>query len=103
MKLQEEMIRMWVSDPDLSLEDMYDNATENDMTNYLVERRETLENYIIDRIKQCFKVAPLLASIENNTWADFFVFDVTGWSNNPAKPIYTKEELAQVLDWGIVA
>ena len=46
-------------------------------------------------------VVVLLASIENNTWADFFVFDVTGWSNNPAKPIYTKEELAEVLNWGI--
>ena len=102
MKSQEEMIRMWVSDPDLSLEDMYDNAAEQGMTDYRVESRETLENYIIDHIKQGFKVAPLLASIENNTWADLYVFDVTGWSNNPAKPIYTKEELAEVLDWGIV-
>ena len=56
--------------------------------------------YIHECIKQHTKVALLLASIENNTLADFYAFNITehaGYANLPAKPIYTKEDLAKAL------
>ena len=97
MKSQEEMLKMWVSDPDVSLEEMFIRAYRKGYTDYVVERRETLMEYVHDNIKRNMKVAPLLASIENARWADYYEFDVTSYSYLPAKPIYTKEELAEAL------
>ena len=97
MLSQEEMLKTWVSDPDVSLKDMYLLAAENGYTDYVVERRETLMAYVHANIRRNMKVVPLLESIENNRWADFYAFDVTSCSNLPAKPIYTKEELAEAL------
>ena len=93
---QEKMLKAWVSDPELTLEEMYDKCDDEGWTNYNVESIELLEQYIIEHIKQGVNVAPLLASIENNR-ADYYAFDTRGWSNLPAKPIYTKEELAKAL------
>ena len=97
MKSQENMIKAWATDPDVSLEEMYSRAAARGYTDYIVERREVLIGFIHDNIKRNMKVAPLLASIENARWADYYAFDMTSYSNLPAKSIYTKEELAEAL------
>ena len=95
-KIREGMLKAWLTDTDVSLDEMYLNACQNGYTNCIVEPRGTLEEFVVKNIKNGFRVAPLLASMENCE-ADYFVFDVTGFSSTPAKPIYTKRELAEAL------
>ena len=103
MNSQKELIAEWLSNPKLSLGDMHYLAWQRDMTDHIVERRGRLIEYIHECIKQHTKVALLLASIENSKLADFYAFNITehaGYSNLPAKPIYTKEDLAAALGDG---
>jgi hypothetical protein len=66
-------------------------------TECIAETRSTMIEFVKDNINRYMKVALLLASIENVTLSDYYAFDVTSYSNIPAKPIYTKQELTEVL------
>lgn len=78
-----------------SLDEVYEMLFEMSLTYNSIETRETLIDYVIDNIKKGFKVAPLLESLEDNPGTDYFEFDLTGWSNNSAEPIYSIEEMIE--------
>jgi len=97
MDNRERNIKRWKNNDNMDLMDMYNKCNENGWCDYKVVTQEDLREFIkkcIDNIHYC---APLLQSVENDTAADLFIFDYTGWSNNPAKPIYNKDELADAI------
>lgn len=96
---QERLVKAWVKNDNLSLIDMYNKCREEGWMDYLVETQESIREFIIDKVSNGIWVAPLLQSIEDDTSAELFKFDSAGWSNNPAKPIYEKAELAQALGY----
>ena len=97
MKAREARLQSWLHDPDVTIEEMYARAERRGYTKYIVETQDSLIAFVEDNIKRGMKVTPLIASIENNAWADYYAFDVTSYSNLPAKPIYTKQELLEAL------
>ena len=97
MNRRNKLLEEWASDSELTLEEMYDKCDEYGWCDFFVEKEERIRDIISDYVKRGIVCSPLLKSIEENLSADVFVFDVTGWSNNPAKPIYTKKELAEAL------
>lgn len=78
-----------------SLDEVYEMLFEMSLTYNSIETRETLIDYVIDNIKKGFKVAPILESLEDNPGTDYFEFDLMGWSNNSAEPIYSIEEMIE--------
>lgn len=90
-------IKRWQKNDNMTLDEMYEKCVEKGWTNYLVETEQFLRDFVIDMVNRGCSVAPLLQSIEDNTVADYFAFDVTGWSNTPAKPIFDKDDLAKYL------
>jgi hypothetical protein len=97
MRSREDLLKWWADDPNITLEGMHARAQMRGYTDCTVERRATLMDFIIGSITGNRKAAPLLASIEDNTWADFYAFDVTGPSNLPATAIYDKQGLWEAL------
>lgn len=90
-------IKRWKNNPNMTLDDMYEKALEKGYTNNNVETQEDLRYFVCSMVNKDFAVARLLQSIEENTAAYYFKFDVTGWSNTTATPIYDKEDLSKAL------
>jgi hypothetical protein len=76
---------------------MYNKCADNGWCDYIVETQDALRDFVVEKVGAGVFVAPLLQSIENNTAADYFIVDLSSYSNLPAKPIYTKQELMEVL------
>jgi hypothetical protein len=90
-------IKCWVKQEDKDLDAMWDECEKRGYTDMLAERRDTLLEYVKENIDKGNRVAPLLKSIESATYADYFAFDVTSYSDNEAIPIESKKKLAEVL------
>lgn len=90
-------IKQLRDDENISLHEMFNKLFENGWTDYTVETQEDLRNFICDKVQNGDFVAPLLQSIEDNTMAEYFIFDMSSYSNNQAIPIYNKDELANAL------
>lgn len=98
MERRKSLIRAWAADPALSLEDMYDRCAAEGWLDFFVETEEMIREYVMDKVAKGFRCAPLLKSIESSPDAELFAFDATGWSDKPAKPILTKEDMAAALE-----
>lgn len=59
-----------------------------------IQPRESIKAFIIDNVENDVSVGPLLQSIEDSD-ADYFLFDFSGWSNTPAEPLETAEEMIE--------
>lgn len=90
-------IKRWQKNENITLDEMYEKVVEKGWADYNVETQDTLRNYVCEMVNKGNAVAPLLKSIEENTMADYFKFDVSGWSNTPAIPIYDKDDLANAI------
>lgn len=97
MDNKEKTIKRWLKNDDITLDEMYEKCFDRGWTQNTVETQEDLRYFICSMINRDCAVAPLLQSIEDNTAAEYFEFDVTGWSNTPARPIYDKDDLANCL------
>ena len=97
MDCLETKLKKWVEDEEMSLGEMYDKCCEEGLCLYLVEREETLRDFIKDMVTEGNTVAPLLASMENNPCAEFYLLDLSSYSDNEATPIYYKKDLMSAI------
>lgn len=92
---QETQLKKWVENQDIDLNDMYDMCQENEWTDYIATTQDSLRHHICECVNNGYACADLLKSVEDNTMAEFFAVDLSCWSD--AKPIYTKQDLADAI------
>ena len=62
----------------------------------IIEDRETLVNFVIEKIKEDNAVSDLLKSLEQAPNAKFFAFDVTSYANRAATPLETIQDVVNL-------
>nr|DAW87686.1 MAG TPA: hypothetical protein [Bacteriophage sp.] len=85
-------LKIMINNDNISLDDMYNFANENDLTD-CIYTQESLKDFVIDGIKNdkgC--LAQLLQDIEDNSYYNYFSFDWSCWGQG-ATPIEDKQEL----------
>ena len=91
------MLKTWVEDDNITLDDMYYLCEEKGLCNFVIETHEELRDFVKEMVDSWMKVAPLLASIEDNRHVDYYAFDRSSYSNIPATPINCKTEMAEAI------
>lgn len=77
-----------------SLSELYNELNKAELTDGYVETRSYLYGLIEDYIKDGISCAQLLESLEDNTDADYFIYDIdSGICNQPAVPIWNVADL----------
>lgn len=94
---KEKLLKKWAKDENLSLTDMYYKASDEGWTENVVTDQETLRDYICYSIKENNFIGSVLVKIEEDTAAELFTFDYTCGNCCTPEPIYTKEELLEIL------
>lgn len=94
--LSEKELKRLLEDENVDLHEFV-NLVESDY----IHTQEMLREFVCDMIKQDIFCATLLQSIEDDTSADYFYFDMSGWSNASAKPIYNKEDVFNACLYGL--
>lgn len=94
---KETMLKKWVKDEKISLIDMYNLSYDKDYASCVVTTEDTIREWIIYGVKEYWNVADTLKLIEQEPLAELFKFDYSAGTCCTPEPIYTKEELMEIL------
>ncbi len=92
-------LKSLVSNPDVSLEEMFDIILEEGLSND-IHTNDSIRQYAARMIEEGNFCEKLVSSIEEDAKADYFCHDNTAGSNVPATAIYTKQDMMECVLYG---